>query len=56
MNYLEEKETVKKLESIIDNEEFEILNKGYYEWKIKNWQQLSKKSSSTQFKIGNYKW
>jgi hypothetical protein len=52
----EEKETVKKLESIIDNEEFEILNKGYYEWKIKNWQQLSKKSSSTQFKIGNYKW
>jgi hypothetical protein len=55
----EEKDIVKKLESIIDNEEFEILNKGYYEWKIKNWKGRSAyncKINSMQFINGNYKW
>jgi len=59
LNYLEEKDIVKKLESIIDNEEFEILNKGYYEWKIKNWKGRSAyncKINSMQFINGNYKW
>jgi hypothetical protein len=52
----ERKEVINKIESLIQNEGLEILNEGYYEWKIKNWKQLSDKKCSPEFTIGNYNW
>jgi len=53
---IERKEVINKIESLIQNEGLEILNEGYYEWKIKNWKQLSDKKCSPEFTIGNYNW
>ncbi|ORX62479.1 HECT-domain-containing protein [Anaeromyces robustus] len=55
-NNKEQKELVDKLGNDIDNEDLEILNEGIYEWKIKNWSQLTDKICSPEFNIGGFKW
>jgi len=34
----------------------EGIGYGSYEWKIENWNQLSDKEFSSEFKIDNHKW
>jgi len=44
------------LKSSIANDDLEIENEVYYEWKIENWNQLSNIELSPDFSTGNYKW
>jgi len=45
-----------KLKRIIKHENKKIESEGFFEWEFDNWNQLSGIESSTEFKIGKYKW
>lgn len=47
---------IEELKSLINNEGHEVVNEGYYEWKIEDWNSLQIEEFSDEFEINNNKW
>lgn len=45
-----------KIKKLIDNEDNEVLDEGYYEWKIEDWNSIPTYQYSPVFDVANYKW
>ncbi|OUM59888.1 hypothetical protein PIROE2DRAFT_14473 [Piromyces sp. E2] len=44
------------IKSITQDEDHELINEGFYEWNILNWNNLYDGVYSSEFEIGGYKW
>ncbi|ORX75576.1 hypothetical protein BCR32DRAFT_271830, partial [Anaeromyces robustus] len=52
----EKEQYIEEIKSLIKDENHNILNEGYYEWKIEDWKKLSNEKFTQNFIIGEHKW
>lgn len=52
----EKNEFIDKIQSYIDDEDRIIFDEGYFEWKVKHWDNLSDNNECPKFNIGDDKW
>jgi len=45
-----------EIKSHLDNENFDVLSEGIFEWKVKNWNQILNDEFSPKFTICNHEW
>ncbi|OUM59886.1 hypothetical protein PIROE2DRAFT_14471 [Piromyces sp. E2] len=52
----EKEQYLEELKNFINDNGNEIINDGYYEWNIDEWNKLQNNNLSEEFEIGNHKW